>query len=759
HKFENDDWGRFLILVRDKRSGHVTGQTFYMDDDSWRSRRTDNDRSSATMLSFTSNKEKYNVGEQVELTIPSSEGGKALISIETGSKVLKTYWVKTTKGNTKFSFTADKQMSPNVYVNVSLIQPHAQTVNDLPIRMYGVIPVTVEDRNTLLHPVIRMAGEIRPRKQTNITVSESSGKEMTYVIAIVDEGLLDLTRFKTPNPHESFYAKEALGVKSWDLYDYVIGAWGGELERILTIGGDAEGENAAKNRKANRFQPVVKFMGPFRSDGGTQTHTFTLPDYIGSVRAMVIAARNGAYGVAEKAVAVKAPLMILPTVPRVAGPGEEITIPVSVFVDGKGKQMASVRFTNSSYIQSVNGTQQVSFTNGGEGMAYIRTRVGGNTGIAKLRIEATMGKEKVSYETEIDVRNPNPLTTQVKEFVLQPGQRISSDVAMIGDAQSSKATLEISSIPALNLQKRLSYLIHYPHGCIEQTTSSVFPQLVLNQLLELDDRRKATIESNVRAGIRRLQNFQQPDGGFSYWPGYGGSDEWGTNYAGHFLIEASARGYIVPTHILQQWKAYQRKKAQSWNQTEAPWYGSDLTQAYRLYLLALVKSPELGAMNRLKEFKFLTPEAKWRLAAAYHLSGQQDVALQLISGLPIDLPPRKEPGYTYGSDLRDEAMILETLTIMGRRLEAQQVLKNVAARLSQQSWYSTQTTAYSLIAIAGYTGAGKSSSRISAATAVNGKATAINTASTMNQADIPLSKGKGRVEVKNNGNNVLFVRV
>jgi alpha-2-macroglobulin len=761
NKFNTDSWGRYLILIRDTRSGHVTGSTFYVDDDSWRSRRNDNDATSATMLSFTSDKSKYNVGEKVSLTIPSSEGGKAFISIETGSKVVKTYWVKTTKGQTNFSFTADKEMSPNIYVNVSLIQPHAQTLNDLPIRMYGVVPVMIEDKNTMLKPVIKMPDVIRPEKQTSITVSEASGKNMTYVIAIVDEGLLDLTRFKTPNPHDAFYAKEALGVKTWDLYDYVIGAWGGELERILSIGGDAEGDLASKTRKANRFKPVVEFMGPFKLNGGSKTHNFTLPAYMGSVRAMVIAASNGAYGATEKSVKVKSPLMILPTIPRVLGPTETVSIPVTVFATESNIRSVNISLEGNSLLQPVNKTVTANFKGTGEQTILLSAVVKSNTGIGNIKVVATSGKEKAVYQTEIDVRNPNPLTTQVKEFVLQPGHSLSSDVSMIGDIKSSKAVLELSSIPAINLEKRLSYLIQYPHGCIEQTTSSVFPQLVLNQLMQLTDRRKAEIDRNIRYGIQRIANFQQTDGGFSYWPGFysEGSDDWGSNYAGHFLLEASSRGYIVPSNMINQWKAFQRKKALAWNVTEAPWYGSDLTQAYRLYLLALAKAPEIGAMNRLKEFKFLSPEAKWRLAAAYNLAGQNQIALQLISGLPVDLPARKDPGFTYGSDMRDEAMILETLTVMDRRTEAYSLLKTVAARLSQDNWYSTQTTAYSLIAIAKYSGVYNGDNKINASCSINNQSINVNAGSTVFQNDIAMPSGKGKVQLKNTGNNVLYVRV
>lgn len=755
--FKTSDWGRYLILVKDTRSGHTTGKTFYVDNDEWRSRGNNDDASAATMLSFTTDKAKYSVGDKATLTIPSGKDGRALISIETGSKVLKTYWTNTSQGQTKFSFEIEKAMTPNVYVNVSLIQPHAQTLNDLPIRMYGVMPILVEDKNTILKPIIKMADVIKPEQNTSITVSESNGKPMTYIIALVDEGLLDLTHFKTPDPHEYFYAKEALGVKSWDVYDYVIGAWSGELERILTIGGDAEAE-AAKTRKANRFKPVVRFLGPFKTNGTSHSHSFTLPPYMGSIRAMVVAANNGAYGMAEKSVKVKKPLMLLATLPRVLGPIEELKIPVTVFATENTIKNVTLTLQSNPFIEAA-GKQTISFEKTGEQTVYFNAKVKSNIGIGKVKVIATSGKEQAVYETEIDIQNPNPIVTQVSEATLQPGQSYTSNVAMIGDGKSSKATLEISSIPAINLQKRLSYLINYPHGCIEQTTSSVFPQLVLNDLMDLTEDRKRQIDINIHSAISKIQNFQQTDGGFSYWPGLDGSDEWGSNYAGHFLLEASVKGYIVPTYLLQQWKAFERSKALSWNVTAAPYYGTDLTQAYRLYLLALAKSPELGAMNRLKEWKFLTPEGKWRLAAAYYLAGQQQVALQLISGLPITFAARSFPGNTFGSDVRDEAMVLETLSIMGRHAEAAQLVRTVANKLSQEQWYSTQTTAYALIAITKYSGSNKSDKKLIVNGSVNGNNFTINSNSSVSQTNITWQNAKGNVQLTNKGNNVLYVRI
>jgi uncharacterized protein YfaS (alpha-2-macroglobulin family) len=756
-----NEWGRYLILVKDPKSGHTSGSTLYIDEPGWQAREGNDDQTAASMLSFVANKAKYNVGDDISLTIPSSKGGRVLVSIENGSKVLRSFWQETVQGQTIVKFKADAAMSPNVYATVSLLQPHSQTINDLPIRMYGSIPIFVEDRNTILNPVLNIATAIRPEQNVSFTVSEQSGKEMTYCVAIVDEGLLDLTRFKTPDPHAAFYAREALGVKSFDMFDYVIGAWGGDLERILTIGGDADA-NGGKQKTANRFKPVVKYIGPFHlSKGQTQKQSFTLPSYIGSVRAMVVAAHEGSYGFTEKTIAVKKPLMLLATMPRVLGPGETIKLPVTVFAMENNIKNVNISLQSNPFLEVVSGaTQSISFTQPGEQMVYYDVRVKPNVGVGKVKLVASSGGEKADYEVELDIRNPNPPVTSISEITLAPGQQWKTTASAIGVAATSSATVEISSIPSMNLQKRLDYLIEYPHGCIEQTTSAVFPQLVLNQLTDLDDYKKAQVDKNVKAGIAKLQNFQRPDGGFSYWPGGNESDEWGSNYAGHFIVEAQANGYLVSDYMLQAWKNYQRGKANSWMPSTTNFYGGDLMQSYRLYTLALVKAPELGAMNRLKEFKYLSPEAKWRLAAAYQLAGQTNTALDLISGLATTFDVRPNPGFTYGSNVRDEAMVLETLTLMGKKTKAEELVLSIAAKLSQDYWYSTQTTAYSLIAIAKFCGKNPSGAKIISSANIDGKQTDINATGYLRQLPIVFkNQNASNVVITNKGGNILYVRL
>ena len=758
-KVADDDWGRYLIRVKDGITGHSTGKIAYFDWPNYAQRLQGDNPTEAAMLSFTSDKPGYKVGEEAVLTIPTMANGRALISFENGTKVLKTDWVKTDKGETQYRFKVEPDMAPNIFVNVTLLQPHSQTVDDLPIRMYGAIPLLVEDPATELKPVIEMPDKIRPETASAITVSEASGKEMTYTVAIVDEGLLDLTNYQTPDPHSVFYAREALGVKTWDLFDYVIGAFGGGLERILSIGGDAGGKSLNRNVSINRFKPVVKFMGPYRLKAGEhQTHTFTLPQYIGSVKAMVIAGHQGAYGSAEKAVAVKKPLMILATLPRVLAPTEKVLLPVTVFAMEDNIKTVNLEVQSDAFT-NLGGTnkQTLTFTKTGEQMVSFPLAVKDFIGTAKVKVIAQSGNEKASYDVELEVRNPNPPITRVVDKELLPGESFTTDYAAIGMNGTNKTTLEASTIPAINLAKRLDYLIEYPYGCVEQTTSAVFPQLYLEQITDLTDYQKAITSRNIKAGISSLNGFQLPDGGLSYWPGVGQADEWGTNYAGHFMLSAQAAGYTLPPDFLEHWKNYQHKKAVAWAPDTRSFYGSDLVQAYRLYLLALSHAPELGAMNRLKEFPYISIAAKWRLAAAYKLAGQPEVATSMVANLPTSIKPYYTLFGTYGSDLRDDAMILETLTLLGQHARASAVLRDVASKLSADSWYSTQTTAYSLLAIAEYCGKNAGESKLLFNYHAGAAKESISSASYIWSAQ--LKAASGNLTIQNTGKNALYVRL
>lgn len=757
-KIKYPEWGRYLVRATDPVSGHSTAKVVYIDWPGWAGR-ANKEANGATMLSFSSDKPAYNIGEKAILVIPGGDKGRALISVENGSRVIDTYWLETQPGDNRFSFEVKPEMTPNVFVSVTLLQPHSQTLNDLPIRMYGVIPISVEDPQTHLNPIISMPDELEPGQEVTIKISEQSKRKMTYTVAVVEEGLLDITHFKTPDPWMRFYAREALGVKTWDVYDAVMGAFGGKIERLLAIGGDMEAKSKEDDAKSNRFKPVVKFLGPFTLDGGSNEHRFTMPQYIGSVKTMVVAGYEGAYGRADKATPVRKPLMVLATLPRVLGPEETLKLPITLFRMDKNIRNVKVDIKITGPVTLSNEASRTVTMDADDMTTDFDLAVKSETGIAKIEVTASSGSYKATDVIEIEVRNPNPPVTQVVEALLEPGKSWNGSVAAIGINGTNTGLLEVSTLPPINLGQRLEYLMQYPHGCIEQTTSSVFPQLYLDQVRSMTAEEKVLIQKNVRAGIERLKLFVTSDGGFAYWPGNQDSDSWGSTYAGHFLLEAETRGYFVPNEMLRRWKKYQYSKSKEWRKNKE-YQSSELIQAYRLYTLALAGDADLASMNRLREMGGMPVASAWMLAAAYVKAGQPEAAKTLIANLPVNVKPYQEMSYSYGSDIRDKAIILETLLLLNDRTKGFDLVKDISASLSNSNyWMSTQSIAWSLKSVGMFAGTEKKGP-LKFKYTYNGKDISASTDLPIAQVALPFDGIKaGNLKIVSQSQGTLFVRI
>ena len=757
------DWGRYLVYVKDRESGHATGGTVYIDWPDWRGRSNKTDPSGIKMLAFSLDKDSYEIGETATAIIPAAAGGRALVSLENGSTVLQQQWLEVSdQGDTKLTFKITPEMAPNVYLHISLLQPHAQTVNDLPIRMYGIAPVFVTNRQTILQPQIKMPEVLRPETDFNVTVSEKSGKPMTYTLAIVDDGLLDLTNFKTPDPWNEFYAREALGIRTWDMYDDVLGASSGRYSSLFSTGGDASLKPA--DAKANRFKPVVKFIGPFYlAKGKQQTHTLKLPMYVGSVRAMVVAGQDGAYGNAEKTAFVRTPLMLLSTLPRVLSTQEEITVPVNVFAMENQVKNVTVSLEASGAGVQITGNRQQSLTfdQPGDQLAYFTLKTGSKTGKATIHLTASGNGQQTKETIEIEVRNPNPVVTLRNSQWIEAGQEAELSYTLAGSSSANnQVQLEVSRIPSVDISRRFDFLYNYQHHCTEQLTSKALPLLFVSQFKAVDEQEAEKIKANVQEAIRQIYARQLPNGGFVYWPGNAVADEWITSYTGMFLTLAQEKGYAVHPNVLNKWKRFQRAAAQNWRmpQEASNWqiWQSELQQAFRLYTLALAGAPEYGAMNRMKEQPGLSIQAKWRLAAAYALTGKMKPAGELVYNAETTVIPYSSMNLIYGSSDRDEAMILETLILMKRDRDALQQAKKVSQNLAQENWFSTQSTAFALMAM------GRLAEQLSGTLDFtwnwNGKQQpAVKSAKAVFEKEIATSPKSGTVSVKNQGKGALSV--
>ena len=751
---DKKEWGRYLVRAITP-SGHSTGKILLIDWP-WEYGMKGN-TDGATLLAINTNKEKYNPGDEITLSFPAPENARAIITLENSTGVLEEIRVNTGKENTVVKFKARQEMAPNIYAYVTVIQPHAQTINDMPVRLYGVVPVMVEDAETKLSPKIDMPGEIRSQKPFVIKVSEENKKPMTYTLAVVDDGLLDITGFRTPDPWNYFFAREALGVQTWDLYDFVLGAFGGTLDRIFAIGGDEAVIDKAAN-KAQRFIPVVKFIGPFTLAGGkTNIHTISLPQYTGSVRTMVIAGSDRAFGAAEKTVIVKDPLMILVTAPRVVSPEEKVALPVTLFIQKAGIKDISVNVQANEFISLEEKSKNISVTGPGEKDIEFSFNVGKKTGVAKISVTAKGGGETATYNMEFEVRSPNPEETRAELKVIKQGEKWETLFNPFGMEGTNSALLEISSLPSVNLEKRMDYLLGYPHGCSEQIISAAFPQLWLKDLSGNDVTITESASANIADAINKLIPRQMINGGIALWPGSSQPDNWVTSYAGHFMTEAERKGFSIPPGFRQKWINYQKKTAQEWR-FDTRFKQSCNDQAYRLFTLALAGHPEKGAMNRLRETPSIPQLSRWLLAATFATTGRPEVANSLLD-IRVTVTEQEYQSYYYGSELRDKAIILYTLTLLKKEEQALLLLKEICDKFNTNNWYNTQSIAWGLFSYMKWTEIMQSDKTGTSSVLINLNGERSEHAIQPNQVwskDITMKTGNNSLSIENSSEKPLY---
>ncbi|MBO4500287.1 MAG: alpha-2-macroglobulin [Bacteroidaceae bacterium] len=677
------DWGRYMVIAKDLTSGHVSAQSFMVDWPDYRGRANRQDPENLTMLTFSTDKSSYDLGDKATLYIPAAPGGQALVSIENSTGVISSKWMATGDADRAYTFDITEEMAPNFYIHVTLLQPHGNVANDLPIRLYGVKRLTVENPESHLAPQISMPDVLHPEEEFTVTVSEKSGKPMTYTLAIVDEGLLDLTAFKTPDPWKAMNEVEALGVRTWDMYDQVIGAFSGKFSNIASIGGDQD--NVVSARKDNRFNPVVCFLPPQKlAKGGKESHKIKLPMYVGSVRVMLVACNEKAFGDTDKTVPVTAPLMVVPTLPRKLSPGEEIQLPVNVFAMEDDVKSAEVSISVNGPVLVLGGNNiKVQFPQKGDQLVRFALKADGE-GTATIEVKASGSGHSASEKVVLPIVNPNPARTIVTWNEIPAGRSVQHN------AHGDRNYVQLSTFPAFDALKYFTQMKTYPYNCTEQLASRGIA--LLNLMPMIDKSETEGSEKVIGSIIQQLYSRQNSDGGFSYW-GNSSSDTWVSSMAGLFLVQAANAGYSVDAAVVQAWKRYQQKLSNAYRIAGSSIL-SHLDEAYRLYTLAVAGSSSSSAMNRLKEDGEIGYRASWMLASAYAVSGKIQVAKEIIATLGRNFEEYNPNNVTYGSSMRDRMIALEALALTDNMREA----VPLATEAAKTNYLSTQETAFAAVA-------------------------------------------------------------
>lgn len=697
------------VEVEDESTGQVTGVNLQSSEwvDSSVTKKVET-------LNVISDKKQYLVGDTAQVRYKAAKGSKVIITIEKAGKIIDQLYRDANETEMVESIAITKEMAPNAYVYVTLLQDYKTKENDRPLRLYGIIPLNVVDEDTKIDLEIVAPEQIRPNEKFTVYVQNKKLKKVDFTIAVVDEGLLDITAFKTPNPWTHFFQKLAAKLSLYDNYSEVIDRPYGAVHQILKVGGDeALMDEMARRRRlkelgledADRFKPVSMFKGVLTTDAnGAASVDFEMPNYMGQVRIMVVAADGNSYGSAEKDMLVKAPIIMQPTLPRSMKIGDKMSIPVSIFALEEGVGNVEVYYTFKGKTQ----TKSIAMKKGDKQIVYFDEEIGNEVGTDKLTIgvksniynyEETVGMAINSNNTPIEVSENSELNGK------QP-VTYNQDVDYVKGTVDS--VLTISNTMMLGLDQRLKYLIRYPYGCAEQTTSSVFPQLFIDKLSTTKNYDKQKVVDNINAGISRLKLFQLSSGAFSYWPGESQKSDWATNYVGHFLIYAKKNGYYLPDSMYDKWINYTARTVRGTNVNsdyDISW------KSYALYLLALAGKQNVSEMNYMYENFYTTrmsDTSRMYLAAAYKLVGQDNIAVQIASTINTssikkmfdDLYKRDRYyySYSYGSLLRELAVYLDCYyTVYGKKDD--EAFDEILNSMRTKNWYSTQTTAYSLLAL------------------------------------------------------------
>lgn len=753
--FEINKWGRYLFVVSDTESGHSSASIAYLDDEYWATRSDSDVEGSANMLVITSNKDKYNTNETAEVSFNANLNSTAYITIEKNGSIIKQDIVKTVDGTNTYKFKTDIAMCPNVYVHISLVQAYKDTVNSLPFRLYGIIPVMIEDKTTRLNPVVKNINEFKPNEKCKIRVSEKDGKVATFTLAVVDEGLLGLTAFKTANPWDYFFSKESSQILSYDIFNLVSGAIKGELQTLIAVGGGGMVDESLANKTAERFKPVVFYFGPIElKKGETKELEFQMPEYIGEVRLMAVFANEEAYGMAEEKVKVKSDLMLSPTLPRTIGVGETIQLPVTVFNTTETRKKVSVQmdakganvFKNSETVElAANSNKTIFFK-----MPF------DNAGTNEISFVAKEGFKEVSRSTtEIAVASRGMPYEIVKTFAIKSNEKINQAFETIGENGSKAFSIEVSKNKPIGVEKHLNYLLSFPHGCVEQITSKVFAQLYLHKMLNLNQKAIADIKNNINDVISRYSKYQLQNGGFAYWQGGTEEHPWASAYVLHFLTEAKRAGYYVEQTMYNSLMNRIETLASSFSSNQT--YESN-AQSYRLFALAQVGKANIGAMNRLNRNSDLSPYAKSLLAYAYVISGNHAQGHKIVDEITTQFPSYRKTGSDFSSTIRDLAITC-TVAKQIKHSSADARFEALSRLANNASWLSTQEATWLLIAASNFFEK-SSNENITYEIEVAGKKIKNNLNTNSEIHNIALNDNSNQnVLVKNTGKNNFFVTI
>lgn len=674
-------------------------------------------------------KASYQSDETAKVLFKTPFSGKMLVTMEL-DKVISHQYINVDKRTASLDLKLTKEHLPNVYITATLIKPHR--FSDIPLTVaHGFVNVKVEEKSRRASVQIIAQKAVRSRTHQQVRVKAVPNSYVT--LAAVDNGVLQVSGFSTPDPYDHFYARKALAVNGYDMYPLMFP----EVKaRLSSTGGDGALETSKRtNPMPNKRVRILSYWsGIVQANGnGEANFEFDIPQFSGQVRLMAVAYRNEIFGSAESSITVADPIVLSTALPRFLSPGDTVTVPITISNTTAKNATASARLLVTGPLQVIgNNNQTVNLTAKSEGRAVFKVVAASAINVGKVQVEVQGMGERFTDETEISVRPASTLQKLTGSGSVggNASQRI---VIPVSDFMpgSSGYSLVVSRSPVIELTNQLNYLMQFPYGCTEQVISAAFPQLYygdLAQLMQAHTASATNANTNILEAVRKIKMRQLYNGAVMLWDNEATENWWLTVYAAQFLLEAQKAGYDIDQSLIETMLAYVNNKLRN-RQTIKYYYNRDQQKkiapkevAYSLYVLALAGRPNISVMNYYKaNQKVLSLDSRYLLSAAYAIAGDKVRFREILPSAFSGEESVPQTGGSFYSDIRDEAIALNVLIdVDAGNAQVPVMARHVVNKLKQRTWFNTQESAFSFLAL-GKLARAAAKSDLTADIKVNGK--------------------------------------
>ena len=715
--FTPAQYGRYLVRMA-TQDGKIVGSRRIS---AWGSGGTAADDGTGRMdtveLSF--DKSEYRTGEVAKLSVKAPYAGTLLLGVERGAQ-LSTRVIPMDKPATVVEIPVTQGMDPNVTVSAWVFRPvKAENKEWYAHRAHGIIPLVLAKAPHILKVEAQTPERAAPSKPLSIpfVVKDEKGNpvEGEFSVALIDEGILSLTTFKTPDPVEYFMARRRFVGETYDAYDALLRPEA-KATALLKAGGDGSADYQGSLSTQQIF--LTAYLPTVRTDAsGQAVANFDIPEYSGKGRLMIVGSSKNLFASAASPVRFARDVVVEASAPRAVAPGDSFEVSLKAFVlPGSGKQVdgtANIKVTATGPLTlSGNVKAAIPLASGAGAKApashsiSVRAEAQNESGVATITIAVDVpGRADLAFTktVEVVVRPPYPRTSVVKTALIESG---SENLYVPGKwlKGSVKTSFSIDKSPVLAVLPALDYLREYPYGCLEQTTSRAWPYLTLASVQkalhpEVDE--TANTKGVLSDAVGRITSMQTSDGGFAMWPGYSNADPWKSVNATFFLLEAKAQ-VPVSKSTLDRSLAYMRFLLAAPEEHIGNTAYAYSTKAYAAFVLTRAGEAPLGWMQNLTEHEDkMWPSGRIFLAAAKALKAGNPKALQALDEKRMAL---KTSALKYNesmeSTLRNQSLRLYAWSLVAPDdKETLRLCVDVAERIAKSRWFTTQDAGMAALAL------------------------------------------------------------